>query len=85
MSAKLSVGNVKNKAAKRRQPWGASIFLCEENYRYFKVDVETKERPRKKSLFPENATVVATTAQGGSKKKCFSNALRHTLVVLEMH
>ena len=22
---------------------------------------------------------------GASKKKCFSNALRHTLVVLEMH
>ena len=39
----------------------------------------------KKSLFPENATVVATTAQRGSKKKCFSNALRHTLIVLEMH
>ena len=26
--------------------------------------------------------MVATTAQGGSKKKCFSIALRHTLVVL---
>ena len=40
---------------------------------------------QKKSLFPKSATVVATTAQGGSKKKCFSNALRHTLVVLGMH
>ena len=45
-------------------------------------------KPRKgqeKIPFSPNATVVATTAQGGSKKKCFSNALRHTLVVLEMH
>ena len=84
MSAELSVGNVTNKAAKRRQPWWAPIFLCEGNYRYFKVDVETKERPRKKSLFPERATVVATRAQGGSKKKCFSNALGYTLVVLEV-
>ena len=39
---------------------------------------------KKKSLFPENATVVATTAEGGSKKKCFSNALGYTLVVLEV-
>ena len=38
----------------------------------------------KKCLFPENATGVATTAQGGSKKKCFSNALGYTLVVLEV-
>ena len=60
------------------------MFLCEGSYRYFKVDMETKERPRKKSLFPESATVVANTAQGGSKKKCFSNALGYTLVVLEM-
>ena len=60
------------------------MFLCEGNYRYFKVDVETKEKPRKKSLLPESATVVATTAQGGSKNECFSNALRHTLVVLDM-
>ena len=85
MSAELPVGNVTNSAAKERQPWWAPIFLCEGNYRYFKVDVETKERPGKKSLFPENATVVATTALGGSRNKCFSNALRHTLVVLEMH
>ena len=28
--------------------------------------------------------MVATTAQGGSKKKCFSNALGYTLVVLEV-
>ena len=42
-------------------------------------------KAKKNSLFPKNATVVATTAQGGSKKKCFSIALRHTLVVLEMH
>ena len=41
-------------------------------------------KAKKKSLFPENATVVATTAQGGSKKKCFSNALGYTLVVLEV-
>ena len=60
------------------------IFQCEGDCRYFKVDVETKERPRKIPFFL-NATVVATTAQGGSKKKCFSIALGHTLVVLEMH
>ena len=84
MSAELSVGNVTNKAAKRRQPWRASIFLCEGNYRYFKVDVETKERPRENPFFLKMRRV-ATTAQGGSKKKCFSNALRHTPVVLEMH
>ena len=41
-------------------------------------------KAKKKSLFPENATVVATTAQGGNKKKCFSNALGYTLVVLEV-
>ena len=44
-------------------------------------------KPRKgqeKILFPEGATVVATTAQGGSKKKCLSNALGYTLVVLEV-
>ena len=84
MSAELSVGNATNTAAKRRQPWGGPTVLCEGGYRYFKVDVKTKERPRKKSLFPERATVVATTAQGGSKKKCFSNALGYTLVVLEV-
>ena len=39
---------------------------------------------KKKCLFPENATVVATTAQPGGKKKCFSNALGYTLVVLEV-
>ena len=39
---------------------------------------------KKKSFFPENATMVATTAQGGSKEKCFSNALGYTLVVLEV-
>ena len=39
---------------------------------------------KKKSLFLENATVVATTAQGRSKKKCFSNGLGYTLVVLEV-
>ena len=61
------------------------MFLCEGNYRYFKVDVETEERPRNNPFFLKDATVVATTAQGGSKKKCFCNALRHTLVVLEMH
>ena len=38
----------------------------------------------KKSLSPEDATVVATTAQGGSKKKWFSNALGYTLLVLEV-
>ena len=38
----------------------------------------------KKSLFPESATVVATTAQGASKKKCISNALGYTLVVVEV-
>ena len=41
-------------------------------------------KAKEKSLFSENATVVATTAQGGSKKKCFSNALGYTLVVLEV-
>ena len=46
--------------------------------------METEEKQRKKSLFPENATVVATTARGGSKKKCFYNALGYTLVVLEV-
>ena len=75
--------------SRTKQQKGAShgerpFFLCEGSYRYFKVDVETKERPRKKSLFPESATVVATTAQGGSKKKCFSNALGYTLAVLEV-
>ena len=39
---------------------------------------------KKKSLFPESATVVTTTAQGGGKKKCFPNALGYTLVVLEV-
>ena len=39
---------------------------------------------KKNSLFPENATVVATTAQGGSKKKCFSNATGYPLVALEV-
>ena len=52
---------------------------------YFTVGRGNQGKAKKKSLFPESATVVATTAQGGSKKKCFSNALRHTLVVLEMH
>ena len=46
--------------------------------------METNEKAKKKSLFPENATVVATTAQGGCKKKCFSNALEYTLVVIEV-
>ena len=60
------------------------IFLCEGNYRYFKVDVENQGKAKEKSLFPESATVVATAAQGGSKKKCFFNALWYTLVVLEV-
>ena len=51
MCAESSVGNVTNRAAKERQAWSAPIFLCEENYRYFKVDVETKERPRKNPFF----------------------------------
>ena len=33
---------------------------------------------------PENATVVATTAQRRSRDKCLSNALWYTLVVLEV-
>ena len=41
-------------------------------------------KAKRKSLFPEDTTVVATTAQGGSKEKCFSNALGYTLVVLEV-
>ena len=51
MSAESSVGNVTNRAAKEREPWWAPIFLCEGSYRYFKVDVETKERPRKNPFF----------------------------------
>ena len=43
MSAESSVENVTNRAAKER--------VCEGNYRYFKVDVETKERPRKNPFF----------------------------------
>ena len=75
--------------SRTQQQKGAShgerpFFCVREAIGIFKVDVETEERPRKKSLFSENATVVATTAQGGSKKKCFSNALGYTLVLLEM-
>ena len=51
MSAESSVRNVTNRAAKERQPWSAPSFLCEGNYRYFKIDVETKERPRKNPFF----------------------------------
>ena len=51
MSAESSVGNDTIRAAKGRQPWRAPIFQCEGNCRYFKVDVETKERPRKIPFF----------------------------------
>ena len=83
-SAEFSVGNCHEQCSKSRLPWQSAFFQCKGSYRYFKVGVETKERPRKKSLFPENATTVATTAQRGSKKKSFSNSLGYTLVVLGM-
>ena len=83
-SAKSSVGDCHQQGSKSRCPWYGAPFQCKGSYRYFEVGVETKERPRRKSLFPENATVVATTAQGGSRKKCFSNAIGCTLVVLEV-
>ena len=34
---------------------------------------------------PTVASIIRSLVQTLSKKKCFSNALRHTLVVLEMH
>ena len=83
MSSELSVGNVTNKAAKRRQPCRAPIFLCEGSYRYFKVDVETKERPRKIPFFLKVRQWWPPQHKGGSEKKCFSNTLGYTLVVLE--
>ena len=72
MSAESSVGNVTNRAAKERQPWLAPIFLCEGNYRYFEVDVETKERPRKKSLFPKMRQWWPPQHKGGVRKSAFS-------------
>ena len=51
MSAELSVGNVTNTAAKGASHGERPFFQCEGSYRYFKVDVETKERPRKNPSF----------------------------------
>ena len=41
--------------------------------------------PVKRCLFKAPAESASTAAATASKKKCFSIALRHTLVVLEMH
>ena len=68
MSAELSVGSVTNKAAKRRQPWRASTFLCEGNYRYFKVDGETKETPRKNPFFLKMRQWWPQQHKGGVRK-----------------
>ena len=38
-----------------------------------------------KRLLIEPALICDAITKGESKKKCFSNALRHTLVVLGMH
>ena len=71
MSAELSVGNVTNKAAKGRQPWSAPIFLCEGNYRYFKVYVETKERPRKNPFFLKMRQWWSPQHKGGVRRSAF--------------
>ena len=50
-SAELSVGNCHKQCSIRRWPWKSALFQCKGGYRYFNVDVETKERPRKIPFF----------------------------------
>ena len=45
-SAEFSVGGCHQQCSKSRWPWQSALFQCEGSYRYFKVGVETKERPR---------------------------------------
>ena len=49
----------------------APIFLCEASYRYFKVDVETKERPRKNPLFLKMRQWWPPQHKGGVRKSAF--------------
>ena len=52
-SAEFSVGACHQKCSKSRWPCQSALFQCWGSYRYFKVDVETKERPRKNPFFLE--------------------------------
>ena len=49
----------------------APIFQCEGDCRYFKVDVETKERPRKIPFFPKMRQWWPPQHKGGVRKSAF--------------
>ena len=66
-----------------------SLAMVKRSFPVLRKDVFSSRcgnqgKAKKKSLFAENATVVATPAQGESRKKCFSHALGYTLVALEV-
>ena len=63
---------------------GKALFSSVREAIVFSSRCGNQGKAKKKSLFPENATVVATTAQGGSKKRCFSNAFGYGLVASEV-
>ena len=71
MSAELSVGNVKNKAGKKAPAMVSAHFSVLGGYRYYKVNVETKERPRKDPFFLKVQQWWPPHHKGGVGKSAF--------------